>query len=162
MGEGLVLPLAFAAAVGAGLMAGFFFAFSVSVMGALRRVPAEQGIAAMQQINVVVLNPVFLAVFFGAALLSLASGVASFLMADGSGSTFLLAGGSVYILGSFLVTVACNVPRNDALAAVDPSSEEGAALWAGYLKAWTMWNHVRMIASLAAAVLFTAAVRTVT
>jgi uncharacterized membrane protein len=57
--------LTFVAAVGSGLVAGIFFAFSNFVMKALARVPPAQGIAAMQSINVVVLNRWFFAVFFG-------------------------------------------------------------------------------------------------
>ena len=53
------------AALGCALMAGLFFAFSVSVMRGLARVPAAAGIAAMQAINIVILNPVFGLVFFG-------------------------------------------------------------------------------------------------
>jgi uncharacterized membrane protein len=48
-----------------------------------------------------------------------------------------------------------NVPLNNALARVDPSSAAGAAEWARYLKDWTLWNHVRTVASIAAAALFT-------
>lgn len=48
-----------------------------------------------------------------------------------------------------------NVPGNNALAAVQPGSEQGAALWADYLRTWTNWNHVRTVASLAAAAAFT-------
>ncbi len=53
----------------------------------------------------------------------------------------------------------CNVPRNNALAAVDPASAEGARLWAGYLTGWTAWNHVRTVAALAAATLLAIALR---
>ena len=56
--------LTFVAAVGSGVVAGIFFAFSNFVMKALARVPPAQGIAAMQSINVVVLNRWFFAVFF--------------------------------------------------------------------------------------------------
>jgi hypothetical protein len=63
--------LIFSAVIGAGLNAGLFFIFSVCIMGALARLPAEQGIAAMQAINVVILNPLFLLVFMGTAVLSL-------------------------------------------------------------------------------------------
>ncbi|MGH9673415.1 MAG: anthrone oxygenase family protein [Bryobacteraceae bacterium] len=52
-----------------------------------------------------------------------------------------------------------NVPRNDALAAVDPASTGGASLWAGYLKSWTNWNHVRTVAGAAAAAALTMAIR---
>jgi uncharacterized membrane protein len=44
---------------------------------------------------------------------------------------------------------------NDALAGVKPESAEGARLWATYLTRWTAWNHVRALAALAAAALFT-------
>jgi uncharacterized membrane protein len=50
-----------------------------------------------------------------------------------------------------------NVPRNNALAAVLATGEEGAALWSDYLAVWTRWNHVRTSASMAAAAAFTIA-----
>src|SRR3954453_3000242 len=61
--------LKLAAALGCGLIAGVFFAFSTFVMKALARLPADEGMAAMQSINVVVLNPMFLGVFLGTAAL---------------------------------------------------------------------------------------------
>lgn len=56
-------------ALGCGLMAGVFFAFSTFVMKALGALPPAQGIAAMQSINVAVINRWFMAAFFGTALL---------------------------------------------------------------------------------------------
>jgi uncharacterized membrane protein len=67
----LLLVLTLLAALGAGLIAGFFLAFSICVMAALGRLPPKDGIAAMQSINVVVLNWMFLGVFFGTGLLAL-------------------------------------------------------------------------------------------
>jgi hypothetical protein len=46
---------------------------------------------------------------------------------------------------------------NDAPAAVEPASAEGARLWADYVRSWTAWNHVRTAAGLAAAALLTLA-----
>lgn len=69
MKEISMLDLAtFLSALGCGLVAGFFFAFSAVVMKALGKLPPAQGIAAMQSINVVVINPWFLTAFFGTAL----------------------------------------------------------------------------------------------
>ena|SRR5437773_3084307 len=69
---------------------------------------------------------------------------------------WLSARGSLfYLIGTILVTIACNVPLNDALAAVDPSSADAGRVWTNYLKNWTTWNHVRTIAALAAAASFT-------
>ena len=60
-----------AAVLGTAIVGGVFFAFSSFIMKALGRVSAPEGIAAMQSINVVVINPSFLGVFMGTALLSL-------------------------------------------------------------------------------------------
>jgi uncharacterized membrane protein len=138
------------AALGCALMAGLFFAFSVSVMRGLARIPPAAGIAAMQAINIVILNPVFGLVFFGTTAVCLIVTVAAVVEWHQLASAYLLAGGLLYLIGAFGVTVVFNVPRNNALAVVDPASPGGAHAWAGYLVTWTAWNHVRTIASLAA------------
>jgi uncharacterized membrane protein len=150
--EGIFSILVVAVALGAGLIAGTFFAFSAFVMAALGKLPPAHGIAAMQSINVVVINPVFLGVFMGTAVLSLILVIAALFGA--AAPMTLIAGGLLYFAGCFLVTMLFNVPRNNALAAIAPDSAEGAALWQRYLREWTMWNTVRTVASLAAAALF--------
>jgi hypothetical protein len=69
----LVDLLALVTALGSGLVAGFFFSFSVVVMQSLGKIPAPAGIAAMQSINIVVINPWFFAAFFGTAALGIAA-----------------------------------------------------------------------------------------
>ncbi|HKX30737.1 MAG TPA: anthrone oxygenase family protein [Blastocatellia bacterium] len=141
-------------ALGCGLIAGAFFAFSVFVMKALARLPSAQGIAAMQSINIVVINPWFMTAFLGTALTCALLAVSALSKWHQPGAAYLLAGGLLYLIGTLTVTMVFNVPRNDALAAVDPSSADGAGLWAGYVAGWTAWNHVRTIAALAAAASF--------
>jgi uncharacterized membrane protein len=158
MTQGLVIALAVAAALGSGVVAGFFFAFSVCVMRALGRLPRDQGIAAMQAINVVVLNPWFFTAFFGTAAVCLLLAVLALFTWSTSGALSLLVASLLYLVGSIVVTLACNVPLNDALAAVNPHGAEGTALWTRYLAHWTAWNHVRTAASFGAAALFIAAV----
>jgi len=136
------------AALGSGLMAGFFFAFSILVMPSFARLPAPQAIAAMNTINVVVLNPWFFTGFFGTALTSIAIALLFFT------STLALAGALVYLFGTIGVTMAFNVPLNNALAKVPPDTVEGAAFWIRYHRVWTGWNHVRTIAPLTASALF--------
>jgi len=148
-----------AAALGSGLAAGFFFAFSICVMQALGKIPAPQGIAAMQSINVVVINPWFMTIFFGTAVLCLATIVAAFTRWHDPRAVYWLLGGGVYLIGTIVVTMIFNVPRNNALAALSPTSAEAGAYWRNYLSTWTAWNHVRTIAPLLAAVLFTCAFR---
>ena len=149
--DGLLFALTFVAALGSGLMAGLFFAFSASVMKALARLRSAEGIAAMQSINVAIINPVFLAAFFGTAAACALVVIASLLRWHDPGAVYLLVGGALYLVGSLLVTMVFNVPKNDALASVAPADPDSASLWASYLAKWTAWNHVRTAATLAAA-----------
>lgn len=143
------------ALLGSALIGGVFFAFSSFVMKALGRVPSAEGIAAMQSINVVVLNPSFLGAFIGTAVISL---VVAILAAQEFGSEsagFLLTGSLLYLIGTFLVTAFGNVPLNDQLAAVSATSPDSVDLWQRYLKRWTMLNTVRTAAAMIAALSFT-------
>lgn len=150
----MLFTLTLLACLGCGLIAGVFFAFSSFVMKALARLPAAHGIAAMQSINVVVLNRWFLGVFMGTALLSAIAIVVALLQWQRTDAAWLLAGGVLYLAGCFLVTIACNVPRNEALAKCKPEDTDSIATWIQYVTGWTRWNHVRMVGSLAAALSF--------
>jgi len=152
--DGLVFVLAFVSALGCGLIAGIFFAFSNFVMKSLARLPAAHGIATMQAINVDVLNRWFFAAFFGTALCCLVLAVLSFFRWDKPDAIYLLAGTLLYLIGTILVTIIFNVPLNDSLAAVDPTSAHAGHLWTTYVKSWTAWNHVRTVAAFAAAASF--------
>jgi uncharacterized membrane protein len=146
-------------ALGCGLAAGFFFAFSICVMRALGKLPPVHGIGAMQSINLVVINPWFLAVFFGTGAACGLAVVWSLWQWRDPRAVYWLVGGALYLAGTILVTMLFNVPRNNALAAADPSNAEAAGLWTDYLSKWTAWNHVRTIAALLAAASFTIALR---
>ena len=150
-----LLPmLTLAAAVGSGLMAGFFYSFSNVVMGSLGRISAPAGIAAMQSINIVVLNPIFFVLFFGTALLSVVLFIVALANWGATGSGLTLAGSAIYLAAIIGVTVVFNVPMNNALAAVDPASTAGSELWTDYLNRWTLWNHVRTFGGAASMILF--------
>lgn len=149
--------LTLCSALGCGLMAGVFFAFSTFVMKALARLPPAEGIAAMQSINAMAVRPAFLSAFLGTALTCLALAVSAVLHWHAPDAAWRLLGSLLYLIGGFLVTIVFNVPRNDALAAVDPGSAEAATLWPWFVAAWTAWNHVRTVACLAAAALLTIA-----
>jgi len=155
----ILTTVTFVTALGSGLMAGLFFVFSVFMMTALARLGPPQGIAAMQSVNIVIINPIFLAVFMGTAALSLVTSVAAILNWSAEGSGWLLAGSLLYLLGIIVVTMVFNVPLNNEIAAVDAASGEGAAVWARYLDVWVKWNHVRSIAGLGALACFIQALR---
>lgn len=155
--DNFVRVLTFVCALGCGLVAGIFFAFSTFVMKALARLLPEQAIAAMQAINAAVLNRWFFAPFFGTAAGCLLLIVFSLLRWQSAGAVYQLVGCVLYLVGTILVTILFNVPRNDALAAVEAGSADGAAQWAQYVPGWTAWNHIRAAAALAAAAALTVA-----
>jgi uncharacterized membrane protein len=142
------LILEILAIIGAGLTAGIFFAFSTFVMAALARIPPDQGIAAMNSINITVINPWFFTVFFGTPLICAILGVMAILKWSEPGAAIILAACLIYIVGSLVVTMVFNVPLNNALAPVTSASGEGGALWTRYLSEWTFWNSVRTAAPL--------------
>lgn len=144
-------------ALGCGLVAGVFFAFSNFVMSALARLQPREGVAAMQSINITVINPLFMVALFGTALACLFLAVSSLLKWQQPGSIYLLVGSLLYFVGTAVVTIVFNVPLNDALAVIKPDSAEGANLWAKYLTDWTLWNHVRTVTALVASALLTIA-----
>jgi len=145
------------AALGCGLIGGVFFAFSTFVMSALARIQPVQGITAMQSINITVINPLFMAAFLGTATACIFLTISSLSKWHQPDAAYLLLGSLLYLIGTFGVTIVCNVPLNDALAKVNPDSTEGASLWSSYLTNWTIWNHIRAAAALAAAAALTIA-----
>lgn len=148
MSDLLAVLLQMVAAVGCGTIGGAFFAFSTFVMAALARLPPDQGIAAMQSINRVVINAWFLGALFGTALAAVAASIMSW-ASPGGGAT--VGGAVLYLLGTIGVTMARNVPLNEALARIGPHEPGAATAWRDYVARWTWWNHVRTAAALAAA-----------
>ena len=147
----LLFALTFLAALGCALVAGIFLAFSNFVMRALARISPPSGITAMQAINVTVLNPGFLGLFIGTALACAALLVYAVMHLQASGAWLLVWGSSCYLLGTFGVTMVFNVPRNNALARIEPLGAESAGFWRAYVSGWTVWNHVRTGAALVGA-----------
>jgi uncharacterized membrane protein len=158
MRQFLISALLWFSAIGCGLMAGVYFAFSAFVMTALGRTGQAAGIAAMNAINVDIVQSLFMPLFLATTLTSAALAVLACLRLGEESAIIMLAGGVLYVVGMFIVTMIFNVPLNDSLAAVDPAATTAAPVWARYLTDWTFWNHVRTIASTAAAILFTVAI----
>jgi uncharacterized membrane protein len=153
--ERSLYSLTFVSAIGSGLSAGVFFAFSSFIMAALARISPQSGIDAMNAIGVTVINPGFMLAFLGTGLLCLVLLTGAYYWWGGLDAWLLLAACLIYLAGSIGVTMTLNVPLNDALAAVQSDTPEAHAFWQTYLSEWTFWNTVRTLASLASAIIFT-------
>ena len=154
---GLSYAATLATALGCGLVAGVFFAFSTFVMPALRRLPPATGIAAMQSINTLAVTPVFMTALFGTALACLGLAAWAGIASDEWPVAVVLAGSALYVVGATGVTMACNVPLNNRLARLRADDAEAAGHWDQFVTRWTAWNHVRTAAALGAAAALTIA-----
>ncbi|MBT2411804.1 DUF1772 domain-containing protein [Streptomyces sp. ISL-12] len=155
--EGPYFVLTVLGVLGTGLVAGVFFGFSAFVMRGLAALPPARGVAAMQAVNVAAVTPPFMILFVGSALLCAVLAVVTFVLRPEEGTVELLLGSGLHLIGSFGLTMVANVPRNDALARLEPESAEATAYWPRYVREWTAWNHVRPAASAGAAVSYISA-----
>ena len=132
------------------LVTGVFYGFSVAVNPGLARLPDAPYIAAMQAINDAIQNPAFAASFFGAPLfLPLATVLHA--RRPFSRRFILLAGATgIYLVGSFGVTVAANIPLNETLARFSlqtASAAQAAAARTAFAGPWNKWHDIRTLAS---------------
>lgn len=144
----LVASGALITVVATAVVSGVFFAFSSFVIPALARQASRDGIAAMQSINITAVRPTFMSLLFGTAALTASVGIVGF------GDPRLVIGAALYLVGVIGVTMAANVPRNNALAGIDRDSPQADAAWRHYLTGWGRWNHARWIAGAASSAAF--------
>jgi hypothetical protein len=138
-GDGLNLVITLVAALGSGLMAGLFFVFRRSDEGLgspprccrHHRDAIDQRCDPQSLVLVGLLRHRRRQRFPGGRLTAALAA---------AGAAYLLAGGVLYLVGTLLVTMVCNVPRNNALAAVVPGDAASASLWTAYLSRWTAWE----------------------
>lgn len=141
-----------AAAVATGMAGGVLYAFSAFVMAGLRRLPPDDGAAAMRGINRDAVRPPLMALLLAATGLPVAAAVAG-LVGPEPGAPWAVAGAVVAVLGVLGVTGVGNVPLNDQLEAADDPGAE----WQRFVGPWLRWNHVRTAAGALAAALFVVA-----
>lgn len=134
-----------------GLIAGLYYGYVCSVNGALGTLTDSEYVKTMQAINIAIQNPVFYLSFFGTLILL---PLATWVNYQGSISPkfiFLLVAGVLYIFGSFGVTVAGNVPLNDALANIDVNIAsidkiKGARI--NFQQRWNLFHNIRTMATI--------------
>lgn len=136
------------------IVGGVFLAFSDFIMRSLAHTSGVGGVEAMQVINREVFRWIFMALFLGLAPFSVMVVLYSWINLTGSVATMMTLAGLIYLIGCFGVTIAFNVPMNEALAGMDVSQGATKAYWTQtYLPRWTFWNTVRATACAVSAAL---------
>ncbi|MEP5728722.1 MAG: anthrone oxygenase family protein [Sulfitobacter sp.] len=128
---------------------GFFYAWVCSTMWGLDAADPRVAIAAMQAMNASVRNAIFAPAFFGTSIALLMTTIALWRAANRPAAVwFGTATVLVTVLGVVL-TMAVNVPMNQALAhqTVPQEITTARAIWLEYSPNWQFWNQIRTIAT---------------
>jgi len=138
--------------VAAATAGGAFVAFSSLVPAALRRLPDDRAMAVMQRMNEAApRSPVFMTVLFAPAAAASVLAVRAVAVAGDGGSGPVVAGAVVYLVGVVATTVFFHVPRNEALARLDPARD--SAGFFRWLRGWVRGNHIRSASAIVAGAL---------
>lgn len=138
------------AMLAAGLQAGFYYAYSVSVIPGLRTAEARTLVDGMQQINIAIINPGFLVTFLGTPVLIAVAGLLH--LRGDRGRVKWIAVALVLSILTVMITGAINIPLNDAL---DAAGRPGAitdleAVRSWFVEPWLAGNAARLATSLGA------------
>ena len=137
----------------AALMAGLFYAWSISVMPGLKRVSDANFIAAMQAMNRAILNPAFFIIFLGSIVVLPLTAFMYYSAMPSTQFWYIAFAALLYLSGTIAVTFFGNVPLNNALEAFQLTSatdEEVKKQRAAFEQRWTNLNLVRTLTSIAA------------
>ncbi len=144
--ETLRSPVLLTASLACGLQAGTYYTWASGVMPGLARVDDRTFVHAMQQMNIAIVNPVFLLTFMGAPLLA----AAAIATTDGAGRKWAIVGGA-FALATVVITVAGNIPLNNAIDAAGPIDKiaDLGAVRAAFESDWVRLNIARAVTSAA-------------
>ncbi|GJM31665.1 MAG: membrane protein [Saprospiraceae bacterium] len=127
-----------------GLSAGFFYAWSVSVIPGTQKVTDTTYLETMQSINRAILNPAFFLIFFGSIVFLAIGSISQF---NASKITFwlMLTSSIFYLLGTVGVTALGNVPLNDQLDVLDLGALTTNKIMEFRKFYETSWNRLHLI-----------------
>jgi uncharacterized membrane protein len=134
------------------LVAGFLFAFAVVVMPGIRNLGDREFILTFQEIDRIIQNsqPIFILVWVGSAVLSIAALVIGFGQLEGPGLMLMILATVAYNFGVHLPTVIFNIPLNNKLQTLDVDEiGEDTLKFAReeFESPWNRWNLLRTVIS---------------
>jgi len=147
--RGMTAGLSIASIMFCGAIFGFFHAWVCSTMWGLDQADPRVAIAAMQAMNASVRNALFFPAFFLTPVVLGLAAAASYRSGRRSPALWFLTAAAVYLVFGLFLTMAVNVPMNEALAAtaIPDDVEAARQIWRDYSAPWQFWNQVRAVAS---------------
>jgi uncharacterized membrane protein len=145
--DGLRVAVLIAATATMGVMAGVFQLYSYTIMPGLARTDDRTFVGAFQAMDRAIINPLFMANFLGALLLTALSAVLHATEDERPVLPWIAAAFVAYLV-VFFVTIGKNVPYNNALkAAGDPDRIDDLAEVRRRFdeQRWVRWNHLRAV-----------------
>lgn len=133
-----------------GLMAGLFYAWSISVTPGLKKISDPNYLSAFQSMNRAILNPAFFIFFMGLVILL---PLLTYMNYDTPVTVefwLILSATILYMTGVMAVTVIGNVPLNNTLEALvieSMSAEQMASFRLGFENKWNTLNMIRTLCS---------------
>ncbi len=145
----LLTAMSIASILFSGAIFGFFYAWVCSTMWGLDAADPRIAIAAMQAMNASVRNIVFAPAFFLTPAVAALTGVVAVSRRRRQAAGWFFAAAAIYLLLGLILTMAVNVPMNEALAreAVPDDIEAARRVWDAYSQPWQVWNTIRAVAS---------------
>lgn len=132
-----------------GLIAGLFYSYSCSINPGLKNLSDTGYLQSMQQINRAILNPVFFASFMGTLILLPLSTWLGHGYFSSTQFYYFLAATIIYVVLTFGVTIAGNVPLNEALDRFDINSATTEQIQQHRQQFESKWNQLHLIRTLA-------------
>lgn len=132
-----------------GAIFGFFYAWICSTMWGLDAADPRIAIGAMQAMNASVRNAFFAPAFFATPLVLALTAFFLFRQMQRPAATAFAVASLVYLIGGLILTMAVNVPMNEALGrmAIPEDIEAARRIWQDYSPRWQLWNTIRTLAS---------------
>ena len=145
----LLRPAAALSLILSGALFGFFYAWICSTMWGLDAADPRVAITAMQAMNASVRNFVFAPAFFGTPFVAALAALLLLWAGQKRSAAAFAASAVVYGVLGMGLTMAVNVPMNEALALtpVPQDLEQAAEIWREYSASWQVWNQVRTVTS---------------
>ena len=133
------LAVLLAATLTSGMMAGLFYAYSISVMPALHRADAAVLVEVIQRINRAIANGWFALCFGGALVFSALAAV----LYRGTGVFLPALIGLILYAVQLALTFGLHIPLNNALDRAGGADPEAAR--SAFEPRWVPWNHARTL-----------------